>query len=356
VPWRLHRGEPADERHGDFRQFTPARRCGKLAQTTSGRAMKGIVFAALLAACAANAHDATTLAPGVDLIRGAYVPGAQPDGNSVIFRGPDGLVVMDTGRHAAHTQRIIDYAHAAGLPIKAVVNSHWHLDHVGGNPRIRMAFPGVRVYASAAIDGAMHGFLADYHRQLEAAIAQGKDPAQQQAWRDELAIIDSGKGLYPDVTIDTSQTLRLAGRDFRVHLESHAVTAGDVWLFEPKTRVLAAGDLVTLPVPFLDTACPAHWRDALHALAGQDFALLVPGHGAPMTRSQFETYRRAYANLLACASSDKGKAACIDGWLQDAKPLLTAEDGKTARPMLDYYMDSSLRADAAKTKKLCGGQ
>lgn len=318
--------------------------------------MKAIVFAALLAACMASAPDVTALPPGVDLLRGAYTPGAQPDGNSVIFRGQDGLVVVDTGRHADFTQRIIDHAHTQGLPIKAVINTHWHLDHVGGNPRIRSAFPEVRIYASAAIEDAMHGFLADYRKQLQAAIAQDKAPAQAQAWRDELAIIDSGKGLYPDVTIDRSKALRLAGRDFRIHLQSHAVTAGDVWLFDPDTRVLVAGDLVTLPVPFLDTACPARWRDALRALAEQDFEWLVPGHGAPMARNQFDIYRHAYANLLTCASSAKAKTACIDGWLQDAKPLLSAEDDKAARPMLDYYMDSSLRADPAKTRKLCGAQ
>src|SRR4051794_352511 len=44
---------------------------------------------------------ATTIASGVDLIAGAFVPGSQPDGNSVVFTGPNGLVVVDTGRHPA---------------------------------------------------------------------------------------------------------------------------------------------------------------------------------------------------------------------------------------------------------------
>jgi len=319
--------------------------------------MKICLFAIVLAAAAAfdAAAQTVSIAPGVDLIPGAFVPGRQPDGNSVVFRAGAGLVVMDTGRHAEHTQRVIDYAHAAGVPIKAVINSHWHLDHIGGNPRIRAAYPDVRIYASAAIDAAMHGFLADYHKQLEGAIAQGKDEAQIQAWRDELAIIDSGKALYPDVTIDKSQALDLAGHRFQIHLQANAVTAGDVWLFDPKTKVLAAGDLVTLPVPFLDTACPAHWQDALGTLARQDFKVLVPGHGAPMSRGQFETYRHAYANLLACASSDKAKSACIEGWMSDAQPLLATDDSKFAKSLLDYYLDDSLRADPAKTKKLCGG-
>jgi len=317
--------------------------------------MKTIVFAVLLGfSYASFAAQSITVAPGVDLIRSIFVAGRQPDGNSVIFRAADGLVVMDTGRHAQHTQRIIDYAHAAGLPIKAVINSHWHLDHIGGNPRIRAAYPDVRIYASSAIDDAMHGFLADYHKQLEGAIAQSKDDAQVQAWRAELAIIDSGKALYPDVTIDKTQTLRLAGHDFQIHLQSHAVTAGDIWVLDPKTRVLAAGDLVTLPVPFLDTACPARWQASLETLAQQDFKVLVPGHGAPMSRAQFETYLHAYTNLLTCAASDKTKSACIDDWIHNAKPLLSADDDKAAKPMLDYYVDNSLRADPAKTQKLCG--
>ena len=318
--------------------------------------MKTCLFAIVLAAgaSAAAAAETVSIAPGVDLIPGAFVPGRQPDGNSVVFRTGEGLVVVDTGRHAEHTQRIIDYAHAANLPIKAVVNSHWHLDHIGGNPRIRAAYPDVRIYASAAIDDALHGFLADYHKQLEGAIAQSKDDAQVQAWRGELAIIDSGKALYPDVTIDKTQNLHLAGRDFQIHLQSHAVTAGDIWLFDPKAKVLAAGDLVTLPVPFLDTACPARWRDALGTLAKQDFKVLVPGHGAPMSRGQFETYRHAYANLLACASGDQAKSMCIDGWVSDSRSLLSADESKFAKSLLDYYVDNSLRADPAQTKKLCG--
>jgi len=318
--------------------------------------MKLVVFTVLMGvfSAAAGATGQVAVAPGVDLMPGAFVPGQQPDGNTVIFRAPDGLVVMDTGRHAEHTQRIIDYAHAADLPIKAVVNSHWHLDHIGGNPRIRAAFPDVRIYASAAIDDAMHGFLADYHHQLEDALAQSKDEKQSQAWRGEIGIIDSGKALYPDVVIDKSQTRQIAGHRFDIHLHAHAVTAGDVWLFDPKTRVLAAGDLVTLPVPFLDTACPARWQNALAELAHQPFKSLIPGHGAPMSRAQFDTYRHAYANLVTCAASAKPKSDCIDGWAADAKPLLSEDESKFARSLLDYYVDNSLRASPAKTSKLCG--
>ena len=302
-------------------------------------------------ACAA---DVVPIAPSVDLIPGVFVPNRQPDGNSLIFRAPEGLVVMDTGRHVEHTQKILDYAKTVGLPISAVVNSHWHLDHVSGNPRVRAVYPAMQVYASGAIEEAMSGFLANYRKQLEEAIVHSKDDAQITSLRAEIATIDAGRALYPDVIVTKTAKRRISGRNFVLHLESHAATAGDVWLFDPASRVLAAGDLVTLPVPFLDTACPTGWKTALADIAQVDFRTLIPGHGAPMQRVQFETYRVAYANLVACASGSQDKSACADGWLADAKPLLVGTDPRFVRSLLDYYIDNSLRAPRAQLDKVCG--
>jgi len=297
------------------------------------------------------------LAPGVHFLPGTFVAGVQPDGNTLILDGSAGLVVFDSGRHATHTQAIIDYAHARGEPIAAVVNSHWHLDHVGGNARLRAAYPQLRIHASTAIEDAMHGFLAKYRSQIEQVLAQpGGDEAQKAALRDERALIDAGPALYPDERISSSAMRDVAGRKVQVGLEDHAVTAGDVWLFDPKTRVLAAGDLVTLPAPLFDTACPARWQASLGHLADVDFERLVPGHGAPMTRAQFRRYRMAYDNLLGCAASKRAKPSCIDGWMHDAQSLIPARDEKLARGLLDYYIDNSLRGDAVKTLELCGAQ
>src|SRR5262249_52431524 len=152
--------------------------------------MRRIVLALLLLASTAGA--ATEVAPGVTLVPGGLVPGSQPDGNSVVLDGPKGLVVVDTGRHPEHTQAILDAARAAKKPIVAVVNTHWHLDHVGGNPMVRHEFPEVRVYASDAIVAARKGFLADYGKQLEELVAAEPDAEKQKQFKAELAILAAG--------------------------------------------------------------------------------------------------------------------------------------------------------------------
>jgi glyoxylase-like metal-dependent hydrolase (beta-lactamase superfamily II) len=299
--------------------------------------------------------SAAALAAGIELLPGRFVAGEQPDGNTLVFDGADGLVVFDTGRHALHTRQIVDYARARDRPIVAIFNSHWHLDHVGGNAMLRKAFPAARVYASDAIEDAMRGFLAGYRAQIEEVLARPDGDATRNAsLRDELALIDAGPALYPDERIVKGGMQRVAGRRVQIGLENRAVTAGDVWLFDPATHVLAAGDLVTLPAPLFDTACPRRWKTALMHLGRIDFATLVPGHGAPMTRAQFTTYRSAFDRLLACAASARAKASCIDGWIGDAGSLVPAADVTLARGLLDHYIDNSLRADAAKTRGLCG--
>ena len=302
----------------------------------------------------ACACAASLIAPGTFLVKGEAAPNRQPDGNSIIIEAPKGLIVFDTGRHREHTQQLLDFARTEGRPIAAIINSHWHLDHVGGNPQLRAAFPDVPVYASDAINAARTGFLADYRAQLVTEIANAaKKPDAQASMRAEIALIDAGTALGPTETIRASGPMTLAGRSLQVHLESHAVTTGDVWVFDPETRLLLAGDLVTLPAPFFESACPSRWQASLAHLDKTPFERLVPGHGAPMRRQQFTAYRRAFSKLLACAGGNASKAECVDGWIGDAAALIDSKDVSYARTLIDYYLTNYLRNPSERIRKFC---
>lgn len=294
------------------------------------------------------------IAVGVTLIPGGFVSGRQPDGNTVVFQAPDGLVVLDSGRHPEHSQQILDYAAAANQPIAVVLNSHWHLDHISGNPRLRQAYPTLRVFASPAIEGAMAGFLARSRRDGLKFLAEPGDPVQQAEVRADIASIESGPALYPDTRITAAGTRDFAGLSLQVGYAAHSVTEADLWFYEPTSRVLAVGDLVTLPAPFFDTACPAQWQQSLAALAVIPFETLVPGHGPAMTRAEFERYRHAFDQLLSCAASKQEAASCIAAWQHDAAGwLVTEADRKLAAGLLNYYFETHLRAPAAQQVQWC---
>jgi glyoxylase-like metal-dependent hydrolase (beta-lactamase superfamily II) len=292
------------------------------------------------------------LALGVWLIPGGIRANRQPDGNTVIFDGSTGLVVMDTGRHEWHRQAILDFAHARRQQIAAIVNSHWHLDHVSGNPALRAAFPQLHVYASDAIYGALSGFLAASARDAQGYLGNAKLPAEARAdIRADLATIRNGEALKPDVVVASSGNVALAGRSFIVNLAPNAATAGDVWIYDERSRIAAVGDLVTLPAPFLDTACPDGWQAALAQIEAAPFRMVVPGHGAPMTRVQLALYRQAFDSFIACAKSTRLTDECASGWAQGVRSLLDPElhEIRAAKGMAAYYVDM-LRANGGRSK------
>lgn len=319
-----------------------------------------LLLAVLLTGCSASRVSspaplqAEVLAPDVWLQRGTFVAGQQPDGNSVLLRGRDGLVVFDTGRHAAHAQAIIDAAQALQVPVVAIINSHWHLDHVAGNRALRVVYPQGQVFASTAIEQALTGFLADYRAQLQQQIAQAPaDSPDVAGWREEIARIDQGARLVPTLPVTADTDRDIGGRAMHLGLVRNAVSGGDVWVLDKASGVLASGDLVTLPVPLLDTACPDGWRDSLRRLDGASFRILVPGHGAPMTHAQVHVYREAFDRLLACTAGKATDAQCHRGWLDDAGALIPPVDRPLADSLLDYYIPQVLRAPASRRLRYC---
>src|SRR5205085_12303551 len=101
---------------------------------------------ALSMALTGGAEAGAAKVPAYHLIPGAIPRGQSPDGNTIVLDAPDGLIVFDTGRHVEHAQAILDYAKQRGRPIAAIMNSHWHMDHVQGNADIRQVYPRAQVY------------------------------------------------------------------------------------------------------------------------------------------------------------------------------------------------------------------
>jgi glyoxylase-like metal-dependent hydrolase (beta-lactamase superfamily II) len=294
------------------------------------------------------------IAPDVHLLRGAILPDRGPDGNTVIFDAPEGLVVVDTGRHAWHSDAILAFASARVRPIAAIVNTHWHLDHSSGNGRLKAAHPGARVYTTRAVDRvlAADGFLA---RNLEAARPMLDDPELGDVRREEveifIATMDEQDQLRPDVVIERSGAVKLAGKAFDVHVTDRAVTDADLWLIDPASGVAVIGDLVTFPVPFFETACPVQWRSALDEALAAPLDRAIPGHGEPMTRNQLGIYRDAFSAFIDCVITNAEANVCATAWA-DGIASFTGDDGSkrdSVRRNAEYYV-GMLRENGGKSR------
>ena len=284
-----------------------------------------------------------TIADGVTLIRSVAVPGRGPDGNTVILDAPGGLIVVDTGRHTWQSDAIVAFARAKQRPIVAIVNTHWHLDHVSGNRRVKAAYPGARLYTTRAIDRALAegGFLA---RNLDAALPRLDDPSLPALARDETRIfVDTMAArdtLRPEVAVERSAPMTLAGRPLDVRVTDGAVTDADLWLYDAATRTAVIGDLATVPVPYFETACPDRWTATLDEVWALPFETAIPGHGAPLTRAGFDAYRTALKAFVTCARSDRTASACGAEWVTNASTLVGDDPARRTAvgENLEYYV------------------
>jgi glyoxylase-like metal-dependent hydrolase (beta-lactamase superfamily II) len=293
------------------------------------------------AAPAPTAPAAREIAPDTYVLPGAMLPNRGPDGNTVVLVGPSGLIVIDTGRHAWHSDGILAFARGR-QPVAAILNTHWHLDHSSGNGRVKAAYPQAKTYTTRAVDRALAagGFL---ERNAAAARAR-RDPNESAARREETAIflatMDASGALRADVPVEQSGAMTIAGRPLDVRVAANAVTDADLWLYDAATGVAVIGDLVTLPAPFFETACPARWQAALDDVWATPFRVAVPGHGPTMSRAEFDTYRRAFGRFRACVGSENAPSACAASWTTDLGALLATDgDRRQAAEYAVYYVD-----------------
>ena len=288
------------------------------------------------------------------LVAGSVPLDGSPDGNSIFLEAPEGLILIDTGRHLEHAARLIAYAQESGRPIAAIVNTHWHLDHTTGNLDIREVFPEGEVYATTAIDGALTGFLGRNRGEVDELLADPSTPPDRKA---QLLRgrhrVDNPDTLRPTRPVVRSEAMRIAGRMLDVRVAPFAATEADLWIYDQEAKLAIVGDLVVDLVPFMDTACPDGWSTALDEIANVPFETLIPGHGAAMNRADFLAWRAAFNNLVACGRSDADSGQCAAGWERDAARFIPDSHREYVREAIDDYVTTRLRSSIEERLRYC---
>ena len=223
-------------------------------------------------------------APRVEPLRGRASVLIGSGCNVVVVEGADGLLLIDDQRPSDYRETLALLSARYGVPVREVVNTHFHLDHSGGN-------------AQFARDGALVVGQENVRVRLS-------EPRLVASYRAKLP--GAGTELAPRKTYATKMTLRFGGETLRlVHIPA-AHTDGDTLVRLERSNVLHMGDVFFNGLyPHIDTDSGGSIRGNIRAV---DAALrmsdgrtrIVPGHGPVATRTELLAYR----DMLVSVASD----------------------------------------------------
>lgn len=213
------------------------------------------------------------LAPGV--FAAVAPPGTRPAlfANSLVVVGDSGVLVVDSGQRPAFADALLALIRArTDVPVRWVVNTHWHADHVWGNATFREAFPDVRLIATPATRDSVRG---SSERQRREQLERLRDaPAAHIAELEALRIV------APETIVERKVAIDVGGRTVHLLPLGPAHTPGDLVAWLSAERILAAGDLLEEGELWLDGADRDGWRRAVTHLRALDPAITLAAHGA----------------------------------------------------------------------------
>jgi glyoxylase-like metal-dependent hydrolase (beta-lactamase superfamily II) len=242
--------------------------------------------------------------------------------NSVFVIGPDDVIVVDTQFTLEATREVLAALRAVtSKPVRFVVNTHWHDDHVTGNQVYRDAFPGVAFVACTAMgqdmatEGAKNraayaksargtvGYLADLLARDRDLGGRPMDAEEHRSYASDTTLVGryaaeaaEVEPVLPTITFDDSLTLHQGARDIQLLRLGRAHTRGDIVVRLPQEDIVVAGDLVVWPVPTVGTTSyPLDFPRTLDRLLALGATTIVPGHG-PVMRN--DAYVRQVKALL----------------------------------------------------------
>ena len=233
--------------------------------------------------------------------------------NSTAIVGDESVILVDAGNTPEQgTQLLAAIATLTPKPVRILVNTHWHFDHVNGNEPLGLA--GATVVAQTEVRTRM---ITEKNREVGPGFP--------------TLVYQNASLALPAVTFDRELTLHNGAEEILLfHPVANQVhTDGDTVVFYRRANIVHTGDLFFNDVyPYIDVAAGG-WIDGLIAGCREilaridDKTIVVPGHGPTTDKKRLE----AYVAML------EGISAKVTALVKAGKTL---DEVKAAKPTAEF--------------------
>lgn len=253
-------------------------------------------------------------------------------GNGTAIIGADGVVFIDTYLQTNYAEEAIKLLRqVTKLPVKFVVNTHFHNDHVMGNYIFKKAYPGCEVIAHDSTYKYMNGKIKadistemkdndDAITQVEQELKDGKTSkgialtgGMRSFWEWQLRESQEYKAGYQgnqftnaDITFSDSLTFHWGSQTIQlIHMADNGHSAGDLIAWIPEKRILIAGDLVVGPTPYATHDNMPGMVRAIQKIINMNPSVIIPGHGpVEYDLSYVKLVKDAFTGYISEAEKD----------------------------------------------------
>jgi cyclase len=323
------------------------------------KAMRGVCLLGLLVSLPAWAaeskpfvneqYDLVKVADGVYSFVAPDTDSGVVQANCTVIIGEDAVLVVDSGQFPTLARRMVaDIRKLTSKPVRYLVNTHWHFDHVWGNGVFRESFPGLAIISTEFTrqmveDQGPKVLRTQAHKNEEDAaqmrkMAAGEKLPDGQVVTEQLRAslirtADTLDHIAPELalTVHTPPTLgfekqlnvSLGKREVQLMWLGRANTGGDAVVWVPDVKVLTTGDAVVYPVPFAFGSYMNEWPGVVQKMIDLHPAVIIPGHGA---LQHDDAYLRTLIELFQALTSQVKDAVARNLTLEQTQKAVRLDE------------------------------